>query len=56
MASKQLQDAWMQHGQYVGYEEGYKKSKKEGHLDIDIEAIHTTAFKEGHVLGAANEK
>ena len=26
------------------------------HLDIDIEAIHTTAFEEGRILGAANEK
>ena len=40
----------------MGYEEGYKKGKKEGHLDINIEAIHTAAFEEGRILGAANEK
>ena len=33
-----------------------KDTRREGHLDINIEAIHTAAFKEGHILGAANEK
>ena len=31
MASKQLQDAWMQCGWDVGYEEGYKKGRPPGY-------------------------
>ena len=56
MASEQLENVWMQCGRDVGYKEGYKQGKKEGHQDIDIEAICTAAFEEGHVLGAVNEK
>ena len=55
MASEQLKNTWTQCGWDVGYE-GYKQGKKEGHQDINIEAICTAAFEEGCVLGAANEK
>ena len=56
MASKQLQNGWMQRGWDVSYEEGYKKGKKDGHQEIDIETAHTAAFEEARILGAANEK
>jgi len=54
LATQEHEHEWMQRGQAVGYEEGYKKGKEDSPQDHNIEAAHTTAFKEGLRASKAN--
>ena len=54
LATQEHEHEWMQHGQAVGYKEGYKKGKEDSPQDHDIEAAHTAAFKEGLRASKAN--
>jgi len=54
LATQEHEHKWMQHGQAVGYEEGYKKGKEDSPQDHDIEAARTAAFKEGLRASKAN--